>query len=127
MSHTFVSGLAVPKTGHQKLEGNLCLGHFFSTASVLAAPRGVAIHPFAAFLYFCGTQKGIKAHHSSIMVVDKVVDHVEGEPEPPEVDALPVRVVARARPLLPSETIHSSRSCIAFDKGVRHTQNFFSW
>lgn len=34
-----------------------------------------------------------------------------------EFDALPVRVVARARPLVPSETIHSSRSCVAFDKG----------
>ena len=38
-----------------------------------------------------------------------------------EFDALPVRVVARARPLVPSETIHSSRSCVAFDKGESQT------
>jgi hypothetical protein len=57
------------------------------------------------------------------MVVDKAVDGAEGDGDPPEIDALPVRVVARARPLLPSEAIHSSRSCIAFDKGEHLLEN----
>jgi hypothetical protein len=30
---------------------------------------------------------------------------------------LPVRVLARARPLLPAETVQSNRSCLAFDAG----------